>query len=69
MAEVEEEIIIPVQVDGKVRTTIKISHDKIKDQKSVEKIAGAEEKVKKYLAGKKYKTIYVPGKILNFILL
>ncbi|OGK52759.1 leucine--tRNA ligase [Candidatus Roizmanbacteria bacterium RIFCSPLOWO2_01_FULL_44_13] len=66
---IEEEIVIPVQVNGKVRNTIKISQDMIKDQKAVEKIAAAEGKVKKYLTGKTYKTIYVPGKILNFILL
>ncbi len=65
---VEEEITIPVQVNGKVRAVIKIQNSKFKIQSDVEKQAIQDEKVKKYVEGKKYKAIYVPGKILNFVL-
>ncbi len=64
---VEEELTIPVQVDGKFRSTIKIEGKKIKDRSHVEQEAKKDEKVKKYLGEKKYKAIYVTGKILNFI--
>ena len=64
----EEEITIPVQVNGKVRAVIKVQNSKSKIQSDVEKQAMQDEKVKKYVEGKKYKAIYVPGKILNFVL-
>lgn len=64
---VEEEIIIPVQVNGKLRATVKIKSSNIKDEKAVERLALNEEKIKKYISGKPKKTIYVPGKILNLI--
>ncbi len=64
---IEEEIVIPVQINGKVRTIIKVPYDKIEDQDSVEKIAVNDKKIKKYLQGSSYKIIYVRRKILNFI--
>ena len=64
---IEEEIVIPVQINGKVRTIIKLPYDKIEDQESVEKIAVNDKKIKKYLQGRSYKIIYVRRKILNFI--
>jgi leucyl-tRNA synthetase len=65
---VEVEVIIPVQVMGKLRATIKVQSDQVKDQQAVEKQANNEEKVKKYLEGKEYRVIYIPGKILNYII-
>jgi len=64
---VEEEAIIPVQVNGKLRSTLKVQKSKIKNQKEIEKLALNDEKVKKYLEGKQYRVIYVQGKIINFI--
>ncbi len=66
--EIAGEMMIPVQINGKLRATIKVQSSNAKVQSNVEKQALNEEKVKKYLEGKKYKTIYVPGKILNFVL-
>ncbi len=63
----DEEVTIPVQVNGKVRDTIKIQASKINDQQYIEKIALKSEKVKKYLKEKPKKVIYVKGKIVNFI--
>ena len=65
---IEEAVKIPVQVNGKVRAVISVSVDRLSEKEVVEK-ALKEEKVKKYLAGKKYKVIYIKGKILNLVLI
>jgi leucyl-tRNA synthetase len=62
----EEEVTIPIQVNGKLRATIKMSKTNL-SATAVTNRSLEEEKVKKYLKGKKYKIIYVPGKILNFV--
>ena len=64
---IEEEIVLPVQINGKLRDTIKVQRSNIKDQKAIEELAMSSEKVKKYVTSKPVKIIYVPGKILNFI--
>jgi len=56
-----------VQVNGKLRDTVKIQRLNIKDQKAIEGLIMQSEKVKKYITGKPKKVIYVPGKIINFI--
>ncbi|GAB4219233.1 MAG: leucine--tRNA ligase [Candidatus Microgenomates bacterium] len=63
----DEEIVIPVQVNGKLRGTIKVERRTYNVKREIEKIALENEKVRKYLQGKKYKMIYVEGKIVNFI--
>ncbi len=65
---IEEEVIIPVQVGGRLRGTITLSTSDLSKATAVKK-ALSEEKIKKYLEGKKYKEVYVEGKILNFVLL
>ncbi len=63
---VAEETILPIQVNGKLRSTLRVSkHEASKDM--VEKKALQDEKVMKYINGKEYRIIYVPGKIINFI--
>lgn len=64
---VDEEIIIPIQVNGKLRSTLRVSRHEISKETVVEK-ALKEEKVKKYLTGKPKKIIYIPGKIINLII-
>ena len=65
----EDEATIVVQVDGKVRDTIKNQKSKIKDQSEIESRARESERVKKYLEGKKVKkVVYVEGKIINFVI-
>jgi len=69
------EITIPVQVNGKVRGTIKVqsstlrlhSGQECKVQNYVVEKALKDENIAKYLEGKKYKVIYVEGKILSFV--
>jgi len=64
---VEEIITVPVQVNGKLRAILRIKYQAASNKKEIEKTALGNEKVKKYLEGKKYKTVYIPGKIINFI--
>lgn len=61
------ETVIAVQVNGKLRGTFTITDPK-PSQEEVERIAQEDPTVKKHLAGKTIrKVIYVPGKILNFV--
>jgi len=62
----EEEIEIPVQVNGKLRGRVVVPADA--SQELVVERALADEKVKAAMAGKQVvKTIFVPGKLLNFV--
>jgi leucyl-tRNA synthetase len=62
----EEEVEIPVQVNGKLRGRVLVPADA--DQAFVEQRALADEKIKTAIAGKKIvKIIFVPGKLLNLV--
>ncbi|MDI6892368.1 MAG: leucine--tRNA ligase [Actinomycetota bacterium] len=61
-----EEIILVVQVNGKVRDRISVPADISGEE--MEKVALSSEKVKKYTAGKRIaKVIVVPGKLVNVV--
>jgi len=63
---VEDEKLIIVQVNGKVRAKIIIAADA--DQTSVEKIALANEAVSRFIDDKTVrKIIYIPGRLLNIV--
>jgi leucyl-tRNA synthetase len=62
----EEEVEIPVQVNGKLRSRVLVPADA--DQALVQQRALADEKVKAASAGKQIvKVIFVPGKLLNLV--
>jgi len=62
----EEEIEIPVQVNGKLRSRVTVPADA--DEAFVLGRALADEKVKAAIAGKQIvKKIYVPGKMVNLV--
>jgi leucyl-tRNA synthetase len=62
----EEEIEIPVQVNGKLRSRVLVPAEA--EEALVKDRALADEKVKPLMAGKTIvKAIYVPGKLLNFV--
>jgi len=61
------EIILPVTVNGKVRALLSIDNQTAESEAKVIKRALTNKKVSKYLTGKKYRYVYVPNKILNFI--
>jgi leucyl-tRNA synthetase len=63
---VTDSMTIVVQVNGKVRAQLSVSSDG--DEAVVTKAAQQDEKVKSYLEGKQIKkTIYVPGKLVSFV--
>jgi leucyl-tRNA synthetase len=70
---VKEEIIIVVQVNGKLRGNIKVQKSSIRQaqdkvQSYVEDLAKKDPNVSKHLEGKNIKkTIYVEGKVINFV--
>jgi len=62
----EEELEIPVQINGKLRSRIVVPADATED--FVLERALADEKVQSAIAGKQIvKTIFVPGKLVNFV--
>ncbi len=62
----EEELEIPVQVNGKLRGRVVVPADATED--FVVARALAVEKIQSFLAGKAIvKKIFVPGKLLNFV--
>jgi leucyl-tRNA synthetase len=63
---VEAEIEVPVQVNGKLRGRVKVPKDA--DQSAIEAAAKSDAAVAQNLAGKSIaKVIFVPGKLLNFV--
>ena len=59
----ESEIEIAVQVNGKVRATVKLPADVSKD----DAIAAGKEAVADKLTGNIVKEIYVPGRLVNIV--
>lgn len=62
-----EQIIIPVQVNGKLRGELVVSQQQLADQELVVNMARQHANVSKYLTGKIKQVIYVPGRVLNLI--
>jgi leucyl-tRNA synthetase len=64
----EEEALVVVQVNGKVRDNLMIQKDIVNNKEVVEKMARESLKVQKFIGMKKVvKTIYIPGKVLNLV--
>lgn len=62
----EEEITIVIQINGKVRSRITVSADE--DEETIKSLALADERVQKFIAGKKVvKDFYVPKKLINLV--
>lgn len=65
---VEDEISIVVQINGKLRDTVRVKSSELKVQSSIEDKAKQSDKIKKYLEGSSIrKVIYIEGKLLNFV--
>ncbi len=63
-----DEIMYPIQVNGKVRADIFVPADKAKDKDFVLNLAKADANIAKYLAeGNLVKEIFVPGRIVNLV--
>jgi leucyl-tRNA synthetase len=64
----EEEIAIPVQVNGKLRATIVVATSVASDQGALEAAARVHPNVAAHLDGKAVrKVIVVPGRLVNFV--
>jgi leucyl-tRNA synthetase len=64
----EEVVTIPVQVNGKLRGTLRLSSEQAGNKDEVVKAVRKDEKVAKWLEGKKVKKeIFVEGKLINFV--
>ncbi len=62
----EEKINLVVQINGKLRDTIKVAADISEEE--AKKLAMESEKIKKHLTGKPKKVIFVPGKLVNIVI-
>lgn len=62
----DSKIVLPVQFNGKTRGTIQVEETCTEDEAFT--LASTDEKLSKYIQGKTIKKkIFVPGKILNVI--
>ena len=67
--QVKEDIVtIPIQINGKLRQTLEVSSEQSKIQNEIEKLARELPNVKKYLSDKPKKVVFVPGRLLNFVI-
>lgn len=65
---VEDLLIIPVQINGKVRAQLELNAAVAADKNEVLSLAKTNDKVQQWLDGKPViKEIYVPGKIVNLV--
>ncbi len=63
----EKKIILVIQINGKVRDKIEVESEISKEE--AKKIALSSQKIKKWIKGNKIKkTIFVPKKLINFVL-
>jgi leucyl-tRNA synthetase len=63
----EDTVEIVIQVNGKVRERISLPADLADKQDQVEQRARKSPKIKKYLTKEVRKTVFLPGKIINFV--
>lgn len=65
---VERQVTIALQVNGRLRGTLEVSADEAGDKEKIEALAQKNEKLINFLTGQKVrKIIFVPGKIVNFV--
>jgi len=65
----ESKTTIVVQVNAKLRGQLRLDEAEGQDQKTVEELAKKDQKVALWMKGKKIKrTIFVPSKLINFVL-
>ncbi|MFU8811358.1 MAG: leucine--tRNA ligase [Balneolaceae bacterium] len=65
---VEDEIELPIQVNGKVRTQLTVPAERAEDKEFVIGLAKQDENIQRYLDGSVIiKEIFVPGRIVNLV--
>jgi len=65
---IEDEVTIVVQVNGKVRGQIKMANGEWKMENKAVEQAKKEGTVSKFLTGEPKKVIFIPGKLINFVI-
>jgi leucyl-tRNA synthetase len=65
---VDDLVEIPVQVNGKLRASVRVSREVSGDKERLLEVVLLNVRVKKWLKGKEYKVIFVPGRLVNFVL-
>jgi len=63
----DSKVTLVVQVNGKVRDRLEVEAIQASDQTQIEQLALASDKVKNNLKSSKYRTIFVPGRLINFV--
>lgn len=59
---------IIVQVNGKLRDRLEVAADKADSESYIQQLALASAKVKNHLKSSQYRQIWVPGKLINFVI-
>lgn len=60
-------VTIAVQVNGKLRSTITVPSTSARDETYVHETALSDEKVSKWIGGQLQRVVFVPGRLINFI--
>ena len=61
-------MVIPVQVNGKLRGQVEVAREKAEDKERVLKLARENGRVAKWIEGKEIKReVWVPGKLVNLV--
>lgn len=63
------DVVMVVQVNGKVRETITMAADQAKDQSVVEAKVRASARIAPYIEGKNLKVIFVPSRLINLVVI
>jgi len=65
---IESEVVVPVQVDGKLRATVSLDKSLAEDKEEVIKVAKENANVAKWLKDREVlKEVFIPGKLLNIV--
>lgn len=65
---VDKEVVVAAAINGKVRAEIRVGADDVENRNKVIDLAKTNEKIQKWLSGSRIvKEIYVPGKMINFV--
>ncbi len=64
----EVNVVIAVQVNGKLRATLDIRRQISEDRDKVMEMAIGDERVKKWMTGEPKNIVFVPGKLVNLVI-
>ena len=60
-------VTIAIQVNGKLRGTLRVAQSVASDERAVTKLALADQSVAKWVTGAPKKVIFVAGRLVNFV--